>query len=793
MKKFLFTFVIVLVSLNLVAQQPWFNVPGLSGQQNNERMNSAEGVPIHPWIITTHPSGDIPAPVARESSPSRFVPTSGVSDLDSLITAYLSQFRDDSLKSYILKLESFKTRFMLADNKKVVAEWLRKKFIAEGCDEAVLDSFQVVVSWNGSFDTTWQYNVIGTITGSVTPDAEYIYGGHYDAIIWNREDPMIQAYGADDNGSAIAATLETLRVFKNNNFRPRSTIRFVGFAAEELGLIGSAYYAYMARYFGINLKLMINLDMIGNERSASDWKVKVYKHPDDTWAADMTSYLAAKYTSLTPVTVMTTGESSDSYPFWYYGFTTTYLEEFDFSPNWHKITDTDSNMNFLYLRESSKAACATLMTACQAPARVNLMIDNPGDGSTLKAVWNKSTETGIKGYRVHVGKAPGIYDSVYSTTDTTYSITSLTKDSTYYIGVGAVNSEGTEGILSEKSDQPALVSLDQGILIVEDSKGALLSEADSTIKNYYTDLIANYKHSYFNAYNAEKIGLGDLGPYAAVIWAVNKSTTGCKLFLNKEDVSQYMRKGGKILFTLYQPSKAIENNTAYPALYPQGTFIRDFLQVDSIWMNLGNAFNEAIPVAEGYPDLHVDSLKIPVTYEGHLVNIEGLFPSAEGKIIYKYGTKFDSTINPGKMKNKPVGIEYLGPAFKAITLSFPLYYLYPDAAKTLVDYVMRDRFGVFPIGIEEPLNGTENISSMKLYPNPAGDAVELSYTLGRPATVSIRIVNAMGQTVYSSPPCLKETGNHHTRLNLSAIRGGLYQCILQTADETVARKFIVVK
>ncbi|CAL4110864.1 unnamed protein product, partial [Meganyctiphanes norvegica] len=76
------------------------------------------------------------------------------------------------------------------------------------------------------------YNVIGTIKGDVEPDRYVLMGNHRDA--WG--------YGSIDPSSGTAQILETARVLgqlKKEGWRPRRTIVFCSWGAEEYGLIGS--------------------------------------------------------------------------------------------------------------------------------------------------------------------------------------------------------------------------------------------------------------------------------------------------------------------------------------------------------------------------------------------------------------------------------------------------------------------------------------------------------------------------------------------------------------------------
>ena len=97
-------------------------------------------------------------------------------------------------------------------------------------------------------------NVIGELLGTKTSENIYIIGAHFDHIAGDSP-------GGDDNASGTAGVLEAARVLSPYQFE--STIRFIGFNAEEDGLLGSLdYVVNQVIANGENVVGMVNLDMI---------------------------------------------------------------------------------------------------------------------------------------------------------------------------------------------------------------------------------------------------------------------------------------------------------------------------------------------------------------------------------------------------------------------------------------------------------------------------------------------------------------------------------------------------
>lgn len=107
------------------------------------------------------------------------------------------------------------------------------------------------------------------VAGYIDNEAPYtvVIGGHFDHIGYggrSSRSPGTHAihYGADDNASGVAGMLEAARYFSqavatNHNYL------FIGFGAEEVGLLGSSYFVNSDAYDLDRINYMFNLDMIG--------------------------------------------------------------------------------------------------------------------------------------------------------------------------------------------------------------------------------------------------------------------------------------------------------------------------------------------------------------------------------------------------------------------------------------------------------------------------------------------------------------------------------------------------
>ena len=113
-------------------------------------------------------------------------------------------------------------------------------------------------------------NVVGLLPGA-EPALQHefvVLGAHLDHLGVGSSTTF---YGADDNGSGSTAVLNIAKALVANPLKPKRSVLFMWFAAEELGLLGSEYYCNHPKLPHANMACMLNIDMVGrNESSARE-------------------------------------------------------------------------------------------------------------------------------------------------------------------------------------------------------------------------------------------------------------------------------------------------------------------------------------------------------------------------------------------------------------------------------------------------------------------------------------------------------------------------------------------
>ena len=136
-------------------------------------------------------------------------------------------------------------------------------------DSFFIDEF-VNVTTDVYYEKKNTQNVVGIIHGqdNILKNEYIVIGAHYDHIGYggnnssSRRPYLNEVHnGADDNASGVSILIELVNSIKNIN--PKRSVVFVGFGAEEMGLLGSKYFVDSRIIPEDKIHIMINMDMVG--------------------------------------------------------------------------------------------------------------------------------------------------------------------------------------------------------------------------------------------------------------------------------------------------------------------------------------------------------------------------------------------------------------------------------------------------------------------------------------------------------------------------------------------------
>lgn len=115
-----------------------------------------------------------------------------------------------------------------------------------------------------------QKSVILTMPGTDNGSEVVVLGAHLDSINTSGTGETTLAPGADDDASGVASMTEAIRALVAFDFKPRRTIKFIAYAAEEVGLRGSAEIAASYRAANTQVVGVMQLDMTNYKGAAND-------------------------------------------------------------------------------------------------------------------------------------------------------------------------------------------------------------------------------------------------------------------------------------------------------------------------------------------------------------------------------------------------------------------------------------------------------------------------------------------------------------------------------------------
>lgn len=174
-------------------------------------------------------------------------------DQENVVKPLVNEVKADNIVATITKLSSFKNRYYKGEFGKQSAAWIKDTWtdLVKNRTDATVEYFP-----HSQWD---QPSIVLTLKGA--SDEVIVLGGHQDSINGSFGGATSTAPGADDNASGIATITEVIRVLANSSYQPQKTIKFMAYAAEEVGLLGSKEISRSFKQKNVNVIGVMQLDM----------------------------------------------------------------------------------------------------------------------------------------------------------------------------------------------------------------------------------------------------------------------------------------------------------------------------------------------------------------------------------------------------------------------------------------------------------------------------------------------------------------------------------------------------
>lgn len=210
----------------------------------------------------------------------------------------------ERIRSTIGELVAMKSRYYKSPSGAAASRWLADRWRSfSGRDDVTIELVDHGYP---------QKSVIMTIPGTTRAHEVVVIGGHLDSI--SLSGFSSEAPGADDDASGIATLTEIARVLLAADYRPARTIKFMAYAAEEVGLRGSQAIAKDFAKRGVDVVGALQLDMTNYQGSDKDiWLMKdftsaaqntflislIETYVGATWGLDACGYACSDHASWT--------------------------------------------------------------------------------------------------------------------------------------------------------------------------------------------------------------------------------------------------------------------------------------------------------------------------------------------------------------------------------------------------------------------------------------------------------------------------------------------------------------
>jgi hypothetical protein len=295
-------------------------------------------------------------------------------------------------------------------------------------------------------------NVYAIQPGTTNPDQYYIICAHYDDMPSSGLAP-----GADDNGSGTCAVVEAARVLTGYEFK--YSIIYAVWDAEELGLLGSAYYAANTTQ---DILGVVNMDMIawdGNSDNVAE--IHTRNIANSVALKDSMLMVNTNYSiGISPSVINPGTGASDQASFWNHNYSAILLIENyyggDFNPYYHTSNDLIAHYNFPYYHKCSRLSVGTLALLSKPTGIVPVELTSftgEWNGTSVNLKWETASELNNYGFEIERkagrssdwntigfvnGNGTRQSDSYY-----TFSDSRINNSGTYYYRLKQIDFDGT--------------------------------------------------------------------------------------------------------------------------------------------------------------------------------------------------------------------------------------------------------------------------------------------------------------------------------------------------------------
>ena len=396
------------------------------------------------------------------------------------VQAVLDEISVDSMRQVLTVLVGFENRHTMSSKTDLergigaAREYILETFRGYGGRlQPAFDSYLVKGDGRRVTEDVDLRNVVAVLPGSDPAGLGRVLmvGGHYDSSAFggDRSRPIDEHSmpGADDDGSGTVVAMELARIMAD--YPTEATIIFVGFAGEELGLVGSTLMAQRMAGEGANIEAMITNDIVGSplggDGELDATRVRVFSvGPADSKPRAWARYIRRTAATYSPSFHVNTifrydrfGRGGDHTPFVQEGYAGVRItESHEFYERQHTAEDLLEYVDFDYLASVARVNAAALASLANAPSPPRVSDDNGrptlGRGESRYDAhlrWEANPEPDVAGYTVWMRRTTSpFWERSWNVGNVTEHVMPKVSIDDWTFGVQAVDADGHASLIS---------------------------------------------------------------------------------------------------------------------------------------------------------------------------------------------------------------------------------------------------------------------------------------------------------------------------------------------------------
>ncbi len=427
-----------------------------------------------------------------------------------------------------------------------------------------------------------------------------------------------------------------------------------------------------------------------------------------------------------------------------------------------------------------------LSGSADAPPQLKLLSVTGSEG-TLNLRWEQPAGMldSVMIYLSEAGSVPtGEPFKTIAASSTTHSLTGLTPDQSYYVGIKGKNLFGTSAIISKIYGAQTTATGDAVLLVDGFNRYGGSGSWQQPWHNftaYYGEALSELGRRFSTVSNFAITSATQLNSFKYIFWLLGDESTVDETFTAAEQtiVKTYLQNGGKFFVTGSEVAWDLDNR----GTATDKEFINQYLKASY------GADNPTpnTPSASGVAGTIFDAVSVTfgVTYPEDwpdVINaVNGSTPvmryNATQNAAVAYEGTFPSGTNPGKVVFVAFTVETIGDAAKR---------------KQIVERVMN--FFTGTTSIDDLADGViPEDFSMSVYPNPFNPSTNLNINLPSEGIYTIRIYDILGRELQVISDGFMQRGAHKFRIDMDAFPSGTYFIHASGAGVNSVQKLMLLK